>query len=55
MYFHVDGLGEGCSLAVDANGDPTDLDFHLPAFLALRGPYAARTLSLTDLHGVYPE
>ena len=34
------GLGEGCNLAVDKNGDPTDLDFHLPAFLALRGPYA---------------
>jgi hypothetical protein len=35
-----DGLGKGCNLAVDSNGDPTDLDFHLPAFLALRGPYA---------------
>ena len=35
-----DGLGKGCNLAVDNGGDPTDLDFHLPAFLALRGPYA---------------
>lgn len=34
------GLGEGCNLALDKNGDPTDLDFHLPAFLALRGPFA---------------
>ena len=39
---NADGLGEKCSLAVDANGDPTDLDFHLPAFLLLRGPYAVR-------------
>jgi hypothetical protein len=34
------GLGNGCSLALDKHGDPTDLDFFLPAFLALRGPYA---------------
>eukprot|EP01052_Picozoa_sp_SAG31_P051693 SAG31_NODE_12393_length_945_cov_1.096927_2_plen_216_part_00 len=34
------GLGEGCDLALDKNGDPVDLDFYLPAFLALRGPYA---------------
>ena len=34
------GLGEGCDMALDSNGDPTDLDFHLPSFLLLRGPFA---------------
>ena len=24
------GLGEGCNLAVDKDGDVQDLDFHLP-------------------------
>ena len=34
------GLGQGCNLALDKAGDVLDIDFHLPAFLTLRGPFA---------------
>jgi hypothetical protein len=34
------GLGEGCKLVTDHNGDPIDLNQHLASFLLLRGPYA---------------
>ena len=31
------GLGQGCKLATDAQGDPVDLDQHLASFLVLLG------------------
>eukprot|EP01043_Picozoa_sp_COSAG02_P109247 COSAG02_NODE_45316_length_358_cov_0.845560_1_plen_119_part_11 len=34
------GLGDGCKLTVDKDGEVEDLDFHLASFLTLRGPFA---------------